>query len=179
MNSRHESQSKEIGSEEFGSQDCSLSLTHPGFGSVERLVKKRDGTVVWATWSSVLRHTGLMRTTTTLWRPVGQPELDLIAAAEWSAFPPRLDWQPIFYPVMNEAYATRIAREWNTKDDENGNVGYVLRFEVETEFVARYPVQIAGDAECQELWVPAGELDDFNEQIVGLIEVVSEWRNTD
>jgi len=119
-----------------------------------------------------------MSATTTLWRPVGQPELDLIEASGWTTFPPRLDWQPIFYPVMNEAYATRIAREWNTKDDENGNVGYVLRFEVDTEFVTKYPVQIAGDAECQELWVPAEELDEFNKYIIGPIEVASEWRDS-
>ncbi len=125
-----------------------------------------------------LRHNWKMSATTTLWRPVGQPELDLIEASGWSAFPPRLDWQPIFYPVLNEAYATRIASEWNTKDAENGNVGYVLHFEVETEFLAKYPVQIVGDAQCQELWVPAEELDEFNKHIIGPIEVASEWRDS-
>ena len=40
--------------------------------------------------------------TLTLWRPVGQAELELIAAAEWRRFPPRLEGQPIFYPVLNE-----------------------------------------------------------------------------
>lgn len=34
-------------------------------------------------------HTGSV-TTTTLYRPVGQPELDLIAASDWRRFPPRL-----------------------------------------------------------------------------------------
>jgi hypothetical protein len=42
---------------------------------------------------------------TVLFRPVGQKELDLIAATGWMAFPPRLDWQPIFYLVLNEEYA--------------------------------------------------------------------------
>ena len=55
--------------------------------------------------------------TTTLYRPVGQKELDLIQASGWTAFPPRLDWQPIFYPVLNVEYATRIARDWNTRDE--------------------------------------------------------------
>src|SRR5688500_1526117 len=48
--------------------------------------------------------------TTTLYRPVGQAELDLIRAAKMRRFPPRLAWQPIFYPVLDEEYAVRIAR---------------------------------------------------------------------
>jgi hypothetical protein len=47
----------------------------------------------------------------TLYRPVGQKELDLITASGFTAYPPRLDWQPIFYPVLTEAYAAFIARE--------------------------------------------------------------------
>lgn len=115
-------------------------------------------------------------TTTTLFRPVGQPELDLIAATDWKRFPPRLDWQPIFYPVLNEAYATRIAREWNTKDDQNGNVGYVLSFDVDTEFLSQFDTQQVGDADCIEYWIPAERLDEFNDQIGGVITVLSEWR---
>jgi hypothetical protein len=34
-------------------------------------------------------------------------------ASGWRAWPPRLPEQPIFYPVLNEDYATKIAREWN------------------------------------------------------------------
>ena len=63
-----------------------------------------------------------------LYRPVNQQELDLIAASGWLEFPPRLPEQPIFYPVLNEDYATRIARDWNVKAS---GVGYVTRFEVE------------------------------------------------
>ena len=33
--------------------------------------------------------------TVTLYRPVGQKELDLIEASGWTGFPPRLEWQPI------------------------------------------------------------------------------------
>ncbi|MBX6316429.1 MAG: hypothetical protein IRY99_26480, partial [Isosphaeraceae bacterium] len=46
---------------------------------------------------------------TTLYRPVGPVELALIEATGWRAFPPRLPEQPIFYPVLNEAYARQIA----------------------------------------------------------------------
>lgn len=117
-----------------------------------------------------------MVSTTTLYRPVGQPELDLITATDWQQFPPRLDWQPIFYPVLNEAYATRIASEWNTKDDDNGNVGYVLSFEVNTDYLDQFEVHQVGDADCMEYWIRAESLNAFNAQIFGRIKVVSEWR---
>jgi len=113
--------------------------------------------------------------TTTLFRPVGQRELDLIRESGFRRFPPRLESQPIFYPVCNEEYATLIARRWNTKDEFSGNVGYVTRFQVRTAFVRRYPVQTVGSRIAQELWVPAQELDEFNDNIVGLIEVIAEY----
>lgn len=114
--------------------------------------------------------------TTTLYRPVGQRELDLIAATGWCAFPPRLFHQPIFYPVMNEEYATQIARDWNTKDPVSGFVGYVLRFQVEKAFLSRYPIRTVGGTLHRELWVPSEELEEFNRHIVGHIEVAGEFR---
>ena len=73
-----------------------------------------------------------------LYRPVGQKELDLIETSGWRHFPPRLDWQPIFYPVLTAADATKIARDWNTKDEANGGVGDVLRFEVDDAYLAEH-----------------------------------------
>jgi hypothetical protein len=43
-----------------------------------------------------------------LHRPVGIHELRLIAASGWTAFPPRLPGQPIFYPVLDEGYAVQV-----------------------------------------------------------------------
>ena len=65
--------------------------------------------------------------TTILFRPVGPAELELIAAADFRAFPPRLPEQPIFYPVTNEAYAARIAREWNVRESGAGFVTGTIR----------------------------------------------------
>ena len=113
--------------------------------------------------------------TVTLYRPVGAQELALIAATGYRAFPPRLPSQPIFYPVVTEAYAVEIARDWNTKDAASGFAGFVTRFAVDASFAARYPVQIAGARRHQELWVPAADLAEFNRHIVGLIEVVAEF----
>ena len=113
-----------------------------------------------------------MNATTVLYRPVGEKELDLIRDSGFRAFPPRLPDQPIFYPVLNEEYARQIAERWNTRD---GKHGYVTRFQVETAFLARYPVQTVGSHIHQELWVPAEELDDFNAHIVGPVEVIAEF----
>jgi hypothetical protein len=113
--------------------------------------------------------------TTLLYRPVGQKELDLIAESGFRAFPPRLDWQPIFYPVLNEEYATFIAREWNTKDAASGFVGYVLRFAVRTDYLAQFKIQKVGSATALEYWIPADQLTTFNRNMVGPIEVVSRY----
>ncbi|MEU6389633.1 hypothetical protein [Streptomyces sp. NPDC046939] len=85
---------------------------------------------------------------------------------------PRRD-QPIFYPVLNEEYAIAIARDWNVKHD---GAGFVTRFQVESEFLRRYPVRQAGGQTILELWVPAEELEEFNRHIVGEIQVTHEFR---
>ena len=113
---------------------------------------------------------------TTLYRPVGRRELELIRASGFRAFPPRLPSQPIFYPVLNEEYAVQIARDWNTKDAVSGLEGYVLKFEVRTEFLSRYEVHIVGDANHREYWIPAGELENLNRNIVGAIAILREFR---
>lgn len=111
-----------------------------------------------------------------LYRPVGQAELDLIARSGFKRFPPRLPIQPIFYPVTNEFYAEQIARGWNTKNEASGYAGYVTRFRVRPNHVMKYPVQIVGTSVNSELWVPAEELEEFNDNIVGEIEVISEFK---
>ena len=107
---------------------------------------------------------------------MGQAELDLIAGAGYRAFPPRLSHQPIFYPVTSEAYAAQIAREWNTKDARSGHIGYVTRFKVDEEFLARYEPHTVGSSLHQEYWIPAEDLDAFNGHLIGSIEVISTFR---
>lgn len=114
-------------------------------------------------------------TTKTLYRPVGQRELDLVAAAGYRAFPPRLPEQPIFYPVLTRDYAEQIARRWNTKDERSGFVGYVLEFDVETDYVSKFEVNKVGNEQHLELWIPAEELPEFNRHIRGVIRVVAKF----
>lgn len=53
-------------------------------------------------------------------------------------------------------------------------VGFVLRFEVATEYAEKFEVKVVGGREHQELWVPAEELEEFNRNIVGEIQV-TKW----
>ena len=114
--------------------------------------------------------------TVTLFRPVGLDELGLIRASGFREFPPRLPEQPIFYPVLNEEYATQIARDWNTRDAASGYVGYVTRFRVRAAYLERYAVQTARSSRHQEYWIPAEDLPVFNASVVGEIEIIAEFR---
>ncbi len=114
-----------------------------------------------------------------LFRPVGQKEMDLIRESGDAGFPPRLPFQPIFYPVLNEEYAVKIARDWNTKDAATGYVGYVTRFRVLAPFLEQYAVQTVGASYHQEYWIPAEDLAAFNENIVGRIEVTAVFQHPD
>lgn len=107
-----------------------------------------------------------------LYRPIGLFEYQLIEKSHFKEFPPRLYWQPIFYPVLNQKYAEKIALDWNTKDQASGYVGYVTRFELSDVYLEQFEVHVVGDDFCQELWIPAERLDEFNQQIIGNIEVV-------
>lgn len=96
----------------------------------------------------------------------------MIKASGCRAFPPRLPDQPIFYPVTNHAYATQIAWDWNVKASGSG---FVTRFAVNAEYLFRFPVQTVGGAMHTEFWVPAEQLEEFNANIVGPIEVIEEF----
>jgi hypothetical protein len=115
--------------------------------------------------------------TTVLYRPVGHEELALIRESVYTRFPPRLPEQPIFYPVLNKEYAIQIARDWNARHNRD-KVGYVTSFRVRTDFLRRYEVQVVGGSEHREYWIPAEDLEDFNRNIVGEIEVIAEYRST-
>ena len=112
--------------------------------------------------------------TITLYRPVGAAELALIQKSGFKRFPPRLPEQPIFYPVLNEEYATQIARDWNA---ESSGSGLVTRFQVKASFLSVYDVHTLGSAIHTEYWIPAEVLPQFNENIIGDIEVIAEYHD--
>lgn len=112
----------------------------------------------------------------TLWRPTGPEEMELVRAGGSRRWPPRLAEQPIFYPVLNEQYATKIARDWNVPAS---GVGYVTRFDVEAEYLSQFPVRQAGGRDILEYWIPAERLEEFNDHIVGNIVEVAKFELID
>lgn len=114
-----------------------------------------------------------------LYRPIGEKELVLIIESGYQKFPPRLEWQPIFYPVLDEAYASEIAEKWNTRDEFGNYLGFVTQFDVLKEIADQYPAQNVGARNHNELWVPSEELETFNQAIVGKIEVIKVFVGND
>ena len=100
-------------------------------------------------------------------------ELALIYDLEFKAFPPRLQEQPIFYPVLNFEYAEQIARDWNTKS--NSFVGYVARFSVDDTYINQFEKQVVGGSKHEEFWIPSEMLPEFNENITENIGVVNAY----
>src|ERR1700692_413196 len=86
----------------------------------------------------------------TLWQPTGPKELALVEASGWRAWPPRLPEQPIFYPVLNQEYATAIARDWNV---QHSGSGYLTRFNVRLSFLDRHEVHQVGGRTILEFGV--------------------------
>jgi hypothetical protein len=43
---------------------------------------------------------------------------------------------------------------------------------VEDSYVSKYETHVVGKSIHEELWVPSEELDEFNDHIVGEIEVI-------
>lgn len=109
-----------------------------------------------------------------LYRPVGTKELELIKKSNYCKFPPRLPEQPIFYPVLNERYATEIASGWNVKYNED-HKGYVLKFEIDDTYCKQFDIHQVGREYHKELWIPAERLEEFNAHILGKILVIAEY----
>lgn len=109
-----------------------------------------------------------------LYRPVGTKELELIKESGFLRYPPRLPEQPIFYPVLNEKYASEIASQWNVKYNDDHR-GYVTKFEIDDEYISQFEIHTVGNVHHQELWIPAEELENFNLHIVGNIQIIKEY----
>ncbi|MEL6301873.1 MAG: hypothetical protein AAFV47_02745 [Pseudomonadota bacterium] len=111
-----------------------------------------------------------MTDTVTMFRPCGERELQLVKESGYKAWPPRLPEQPIFYPVTSLEYAEEV-NNWNVGQFGKG---FVTRFQVLRSFADRYPVKTVGASRHTEWWIPAEDLEELNQSIVGRIEVVSE-----
>lgn len=119
------------------------------------------------------------RKTWTLYRAVGLVEMVKIREADAACFPPRRAEQPIFYPVLTQEYAEQMAREWNAPDAASGYAGFVTAFDVDATYAARFRTHVVGAAAHRELWVPAEQLDEFNQHITGSITLLSAYYGTE
>jgi hypothetical protein len=111
--------------------------------------------------------------TVTLWRPTGKRNSNSSRRVVTVGGPHDCRGSPSFYPVLNKEYACKIARDWNAP---RSGVGYVTRFAVRRDFVERYEIQQVGGRTILEYWIPAEDLEVFNDNIVGVIEVIAEYR---
>lgn len=108
-----------------------------------------------------------------LFRPSGYLELALVYRSGMRSWPPRLEGQPIFYPVLNLWYAEQIAQQWNATSDTYS--GYATSFDLDDEYASNFEPHIVGGSQHQEFWVPAEELANFNRHITSPIVVESSF----
>ena len=66
-----------------------------------------------------------------------------------------------------------IARDWNVKAS---GVGYVTRFSVRKSYLDGFEVHQVGGNTILEYWIPAEDVEEFNDNIVRLIEEVAVFR---
>jgi len=105
---------------------------------------------------------------TTLYRPVNSVELELIEKSDWRSFPPRLKFQPFFYPVSNIEYAKEI-NKWNIA---KYGAGFILEFDIDSDYLDQFEVHNVGGAIHNEYWIPANRLKEFNSNIIGKIKII-------
>lgn len=108
----------------------------------------------------------------TLYRAVGPGQMRCIEASGWTRFPARLNNQKFFFPQLSFEFAERIASDWNVK---NSGAGYVVRFAVKKSFLEKYEIYSFGIDEYREYRIPASELEQFNDHIVGYVDVVAQY----
>jgi len=113
-----------------------------------------------------------MQNSITLYRPIGPGQLTAIIRAHWREFPPRLAHQPFFFPLLDKQYAQRVARQWNLS---NSGAGFVTQFKVQADFLDQYEPKRIGGPSNWEYRIPAHALVDFNQHILGQIQVVDAY----
>lgn len=116
--------------------------------------------------------------TVTLYQPVSMEELQAIKALDWKAFPAHDPEQPIFRPVVDEAFAAQLAREWNAAHTTYRR-GYVVRFTVSKAFMTAYENKAAGVRGHEEYWIPPEDLSLLNAAIQGQIAIAGTFAGHD
>jgi hypothetical protein len=111
----------------------------------------------------------------TLYRPVGLDEAVKIVRVDGSGFPARRPEQPIFSSKLTRDYAEQVAQRWDAPNAMSGYAGFVTAFQVDTEYVAQFKAHAVGSSIHREVWVPAEQLEAFNQHLIGPIDLVSAY----
>lgn len=109
---------------------------------------------------------------TILYRPVKSKELALIEQSGWKCFPLRLTEHTVFYSVMNREYASKVVRDWNNAQSYSV---FITKFTIKSDFLKKNELKRISGESYYELLVPTGKIEEFNGNIIGLIEVNEEF----
>ncbi len=108
-----------------------------------------------------------------LYYPTDMKELRLIYETHLKAFPSYFLEQPFFYPVLNFVYAEQVARDRYAKSEPFA--GYITRFSLDDTYATRFEHHNVEGHQYEEFWVPAEQLEEFNHQIIGHIEITGAY----
>lgn len=95
--------------------------------------------------------------------------LEAIRVRSWKSFPPLQEEEAAFYPAISQLFALQKAQDWTLPD---WGECYVTQFRIAAGYVRNFEVQTLSGEVHEELWVPAEELENFNSNIVGKIQVL-------
>jgi hypothetical protein len=105
-----------------------------------------------------------------LFKPVTPIQLEKILANNCEGFGCSFEGERFFYPKLHHHYAEQIAR--NSYGSRYG-AGYVVEFEVDADYISRFPLQTIGYDEQQEYCVDINRLPELNQHIHGKIEITT------
>ena len=60
----------------------------------------------------------------------------------------------------------------------SGYVGYVTRFQVDAAYLSKFDLKQVGGKSHTEYWIPANLLEEFNNWIVGTIQIAHRFTGT-
>jgi len=107
-----------------------------------------------------------------LYKSLSPQQLVQVENSGWRRFAADGSKQRVFYPKVYLSYAEQIARQWDAVQFERG---FVVSFKICAEVLHRYEIQTVAYEEHLEYRVPIAELEFFNQQIMGKIELVSSF----